>query len=273
MWLYDAWDKRRGRTITIKATKKLGSCKSALQSMAVYETECFGRALVIDNVIMVTEFDEFAYHEMIAHPALHVHPAPESVLVIGGGDGGTIREVLKHNVKRVVLCEIDEAVIDISKKYMPEIAAGYSDPRVSVVCEDGAAYVRREKNTFDVILVDSTDPAGPGEVLFREPFYRDMAASLRENGIAVTQSESMYYDTETIRKLFEFNRKIFPVLRYYYTLIPTYPSGTIGFSFCSKKPDPIADTKDKGIKGLKYYSQEIHRAAFTLPNFVRDAIY
>jgi spermidine synthase len=272
MWIQDAWDKRKGRTISIKALKKIESYRSKLQTISVYDSVCFGRVLVIDNTIMLTEFDEFAYHEMIAHVALHVHPDPGKVLVIGGGDGGTIREILKHDVKSVVLCEIDEHVIRMSKKHFPKIAAGYADPRVEVVCEDGAEYVRKRPDTFDIIIVDSTDPVGPGEVLFKEPFYRSMFESLTKEGIAVTQSESMFYESGIIKSLFQFNRKIFPIARYYYTLVPTYPSGTIGFSLCSKKYDPVKDIRDNKIPGLRYYNSEVHKAAFVLPQFVADAI-
>ncbi len=272
MWIDDAWDKKRGRTISIKVKKKIETFKSGFQTISVYETECFGKCLVLDNVIMLTEFDEFAYHEMIVHPAMNVHPSPKRVLVIGGGDGGTIREVLKHDVDRVVLCEIDEHVIRLSRKHFPGIASGYDDPRVAVACEDGAAFVRKEKNAFDVVIVDSTDPVGPGEVLFKEAFYRDVSAALGEEGIAVAQCESMHYDLDRIKGLLDFNRRIFTHAKFYYTLIPTYPSGTIGFQFCSKKLDPIKDARQKNIKGLRYYTPRIHGAAFTLPAFAAEAL-
>jgi spermidine synthase len=272
MWIEDAWDKKRGRTVSIKVKKKIETFKSRFQTIVVYETECFGKCLVLDKVIMLTEFDEFAYHEMIVHPALNVHPAPRRVLVIGGGDGGAVREILKHDVERVVLCEIDEHVIRMSKKHFPTIASGYADPRVSVVCEDGAAFVKKERNSFDIILIDSTDPVGPGEVLFREAFYRDVFASLGDDGIAVAQCESMYFDTDTIKKLLEFNRRIFPVAKIYYTLVPTYPSGTISFQFCSKKYDPLKSYKAKPIYGLRYYNAEIHASSFVLPAFAAKAL-
>jgi spermidine synthase len=271
MWIDDAWDKKRGRTISIKVKKEIETFKSDFQTISVYETECFGKCLVLDNVIMLTEFDEFAYHEMIVHPAMNVHPSPKRVLVIGGGDGGSIREVLKHDVERVVLCEIDEHVIRLSRKHLPSVASGYDDPRVTIACEDGAAYVRKEKSAFDIIIIDSTDPVGPGEVLFREAFYRDVFAALGEEGIAVAQCESMHYDLGIIKKLLEFNRRIFVNARTYYTLVPTYPSGTMNFLFCSKKLDPIKDMRLNSIRGLRYYSPQIHASAFVLPAFAAEA--
>ncbi|MBL7101057.1 MAG: polyamine aminopropyltransferase [Nanoarchaeota archaeon] len=270
LWITDKWDKVRGRTIAVKVKKVLESCKSEFQKIEVYETECFGRMLVIDGIIMLTDFDEFAYHEMIVHVPLSVHPNPRKVLVIGGGDGGAVRELLKHPVEEVHVCEIDKEVISISKKYFPDLASGFDDPRVKVFNEDGAEFVKKKQ--YDVIIVDSTDPIGPGKALFEAEFYKDLYGSLAEDGIAVTQSESMFYDKELIKKLFDSNKKIFPIVKYYFTNVPTYPSGTIGFSFCSKKYDPIKDRKDKKLEGLKYYNPETHESAFVLPSFIKDII-
>lgn len=271
-WINDAWDKEKGRSISIKINTTLESCKSEYQQIDVYESECFGRMLTLDDIIMLTEADEFAYHEMISHVALNVHPDPKKVLIIGGGDGGTAREVLKHDVDEVHLCEIDKDVIRVSRKYFPTISSSFDDPRMITVTDDGAEYIKKFKGFFDLVIVDSSDPIGPARVLFAEEFYNNIHDSLTEDGIAVTQSESMFYDKELIKNLFLFNKKIFPVVNYYYTLVPTYPSGTIGFSFCSKRYDPVKNISDKGITNLKYYNSDIHRAAFVLPNFINEII-
>jgi spermidine synthase len=225
---------------------------------------------------MLTEFDEFAYHEMIAHVPLAVHSCPESVLVIGGGDGGTVREVLKHpDVKQVDVCEIDEDVIKVCRQYLPSLASSFDDGRVRVLFEDGARYVRQHPGAYDVIIVDSTDPVGPGQILFQQAFYEDMKTALKEGGIAVTQCESMYFHQDVIRGVYAFVRRLYPKWGYYYTLVPTYPSGIIGFFFCSLGPDPIEDILSERVErlqGLKYYTADVHRAAFTLPRFGMELI-
>jgi spermidine synthase len=271
-WIRDSWDERDGRGISVKVIEECARVKSDFQEIVIYNTEYFGRMMVIDGVIMLTEFDEFAYHEMIAHVPLHVHPDPGNVLVVGGGDGGTVREVIKHPVRNVFLCEIDNEVIRLSKELLPGLSAGLGDPRVHIINEDGARFIKKHKSTYDVIIVDSTDPFGPGEVLFREEFYRDLYSALTDDGIAVTQSESMFYHKEMIKNLFSFNRKIFPLIKYYYTMVPTYPSGMIGFSFCSKQYDPLENVRPCGLSGLAYYTGEIHKAAFELPAFMQSVI-
>ncbi|MBN1277066.1 MAG: polyamine aminopropyltransferase [Deltaproteobacteria bacterium] len=271
-WINDAWDKEKGRSISIKIKSSLESCRSEFQQIDVYESECFGRLLALDNIIMLTEADEFAYHEMISHVALNVHPDPRRVLIIGGGDGGTAREVLKHDVEEVHLCEIDREVIRVSIKYFPTISTCFDDQRMKVVTDDGAEYIKGYKDFFDLVIVDSSDPIGPARVLFAEEFYNNIHDSLTEDGIAVTQSESMFYDKGLIKDLFVFNKRIFPIVRYFYTLVPTYPSGTIGFSFCSKKYDPVKDMHKKIIPDLRYYNYDIHKAAFMLPNFINQIV-
>jgi len=272
-WIKDRWDERRGRSISIKINQTLESFQSKFQKIDVYQSECFGKILTLDDVIMITDFDEFAYHEMIAHVPLHTHPNPQKVLVIGGGDGGTAREILKHDLTQVHLCEIDEAVVQVCKQHFPNLASSFSDPRMTVFYDDGAQFITKHQGEYDVIIVDSSDPWGPAEVLFQESFYTNMQAALNEGGIVVSQSESMFYDKNTIGRLFDFNPHIYPIVKYYYTLVPTYPSGTIGFSFCSKKYDPLDHLRVTNIKGLKYYNREMHLAAFELPNFMRDIIH
>jgi len=274
LWFQDCIEFGHGCTLSIKIKDVLYHGRSAFQEIAVLGTEKMGRLLVIDGVTMLTEYDEFAYHEMIVHVPLLVHPRPSRVLVIGGGDGGTVREVVKHpEVELVHLCEIDEDVVKVCRKYLPSLASGLDDPRVEIFYEDGAKFVADRRNAYDIIIVDSTDPFGPGRILFQEPFYADMKRCLTEQGIAVTQCESIYLHRPVIEGVYSFARKLYPRLGYYYTLVPTYPSGIIGFFFCSKKLDPLEGVDERRVeklKGLKYYSPEMHRAAFALPRFARE---
>jgi len=273
LWFEEKLEMQTKSMLRIKIERTLHSEKSEFQNLAVVETKGMGRMLVLDGIIMLTEMDECSYHEMIAHVPLMTHPDPQSVLVIGGGDGGTIREVIKHpGVKRAHLCEIDRRVVEVSREYLPSLAEGLDDPRVECFYEDGAAFIANRPNEYDVIIVDSSDPIGPAEVLFKEPFYRNLFGSLRENGIAVTQCESYFYHTEFVAEIVKLGSKIFPVCGYYYTSVPTYPSGMIGFAFCSKGPDPITDAHDErfaSLKDLNYYNPQLHRACFNLPLFVR----
>lgn len=266
----------KGRNLQIAIKEVLHTSYSKFQKIEVFETVSLGKMLVLDGVIMLTQFDNFAYHEMIVHVPMNVHPNPEKVLIVGGGDGGALKEVLKYeSVKEVVLCEIDEEVITVSKKYFPEFADSFNDKRVTVVVEDAAKYMKNCKNVFDVMCVDSSDPVGPAEILFQKEFYMDMLNALTEKGIAVTQSESMYFHKEFISKLYKQNKEIFKAVSYYYTLVPTYPSGTIGFSFCSKQYDPMENVNSSRInklKGLQYYSADIHRACFSLPKFMAESL-
>ena len=271
MWISDGWDKQKGRTVSIEVTEKLASLRSKFQLIEVYQTKSVGKVLLLDGVIMLTEFDEFAYHEMIAHVPLAAHPNPKKILIIGGGDGGTVREVIKHNVDEVHVCEIDEEVIKISKKYFPNLANSFLDPRVKIFYEDGAKFVRDKKEAYDIIIVDSSDPIGPAEILFKEEFYKSVYSSLKEDGIVVSQMESIYYDLDIIYNVITNNKKIFPIVKYYYTLVPTYPSGNIGFCFCSKKYNP-EEFRELDITGLKYYNSKIHKASFVLPNFAKEKL-
>jgi spermidine synthase len=271
LWFHDSVEMAHGCRTSIKIKNVLCHYRTRLQEIAIFETEKLGRMLVLDGITMLTEFDEFAYHEMIAHVPLLVHPNPTRVLIIGGGDGGTVREVLKHpGVEHIHVCEIDEEVIRACRKFLPSLAFGLDDPRVRVMNEDGSRYVREHPEAYDVIIVDSTDPVGPGQILFQRQFYEDMRAALCDDGIAVTQCESMYFHQDVIRGVWTFAKELYPRLGYYYTLVPTYPSGTIGFFFCSLKCDPLRDlSEDRAgrLMDLRYYTPEAHRAAFTLPRF------
>ncbi len=277
LWFDEILEFEAGRTLRIKIRNLLEKFESKYQSIEVYETKSFGKMLVLDGVIMCTEWDEYAYHEMIAHVPMCVHPAPERVLVIGGGDGGTIREVLRHgSVKKVDLCEIDPDVVRLSIKHLPTMACSLNDPRVSVYNEDGAMFVKDRKKSYDIIIVDSSDPIGPAEVLFSEGFYVAMKESLRDDGIAVTQSESFFYHSDIVHSLTGFAKKHYAVPGYYFTVVPTYPSGIIGFTFCSKKHHPLKDFNEERaislLPQLRYYNPGIHRGSFALPTFIKDRV-
>lgn len=245
--------------------------KTKYQDLAVVDTAEYGRMLILDGVIMTTEGDEFFYHEMISHVPLNTHPCPKDVLVVGGGDGGTVREVLKHpTVSRVVLAEIDEGVINAARRYLPTLASGFSDPRVEINITDAILYVREHPNEFDVVIIDSTDPVGPGEGLFTRGFYQDVAKALKKDGIMVAQTESPVVNRDLLRKIHSNLDGLFPLIRLYLGIVPTYPTGLWSYTLGSKGPDPVAVPPEKFLAlDTKYYTPEVHRAAFVLPPFVQ----
>ncbi len=274
LWFGEEYGKENGRYLQIKVDSVLERVQSPFQEIAVVNSPIFGKILINDGIVMLTESDESGYHEMITHVPLCTHPNPEEVLVIGGGDGGTVREVLKHSqVKNIDVCEIDEKVIEVCRRHFPDLASSFDDKKVQLFFQDGAQFLTARKNKYDVIIVDSSDPVGPGTTLFTEQFYQSIAESLKEDGIAVSQMESVFWHGEFIKGVFQFIKKIFPFSTYYYTLVPTYPSGMIGFSFCSKKYHPIKDFRLKqaeSLPNLKYYHTDLHKAAFVLPVFAKD---
>lgn len=264
-----------GQAMSLKVDKILHAERSKYQDVLVFKSTDYGNVLVLDNCIQVTERDEFCYQEMITHLAVNSHPNPKKALVIGGGDGGVLRELLKHSsIEEAWLCDIDEAVIEVSKKYLPSLSTSYSDPRVKVHIGDGFKFLAEYENTFDVIITDSSDPEGPAESLFQKPYFQLLNNALTPQGVITTQAENIFLHMPIIEKLKKDCQQIFPVVEYAYTLIPTYPSGNIGFMVCSK--DPKADVKkparfewtDEFVsENLKYYNKAIHSASFVLPTF------
>ena len=254
--------------ITAKIRETLVTEKTEYQDLAMIDTEEFGRMLVLDGMVMTTIKDEFVYHEMMTHPALFTHPNPKHVLVVGGGDGGVIREVIKHpEVEKAVLVEIDGKVIEYSKKYLPEIAGELDNPRVEVQVNDGYMHIIESKNKYDVIMVDSTEPVGPAAPLFERGFYQGIYEALKDDGIFVAQTDNPWFKADLIQK------EIFPIVRVYGANIPTYPSGLWTFTMGSKTYDPLEVDETK-IPELdtKYYTSRIHKAAFALPKFVEDLV-
>lgn len=260
--------------ITCKVSRTLASEKTPFQDLAVIDTEQFGRMLVLDGMVMTTVEDEFVYHEMITHVPLFTHPNPKQVAVVGGGDGGAIREILKHpSVEKAYLVEIDGRVVENSKQFLPEISSALEDPRCEVLIQDGIEFIANHKNAFDVILVDSTEPVGPAVGLFALDFYRSIYDALKADGIFAAQTESPFYNQDLIRRVYPNIAKVFPITRYYLASIPTYPSGLWSFTLGSKQYDPKSVTQDRFFPvETKYYTPEMQQGAFILPKFVRDLI-
>lgn len=260
--------------ITMKLKETYVRERTDFQDLAMVETEEWGTMLLLDGMVMTTDRDEFVYHEMVAHPALFTHPNPEHVLVVGGGDGGVIREILKHpGVKRAVLVDIDGKVIEYSKRYLPQIASGLDDPRVEVIVNDGFMHIHDHKNRYDVIMVDSTEPVGPAVQLFTRGFYQGIYDALREDGLFVAQTDNPWFKADLIRNVSRDVKEVFPIVRTYWANVPTYPSGLWTFTLGSKKYDPL-EVDEASIPEIdtKYYSPRLHKAAFVLPKFVEDLV-
>ncbi|KEF38452.1 spermidine synthase [Schinkia azotoformans MEV2011] len=270
LWFTEKQTESYGITAKIKQT--LHTEQTEFQKLDMVETEEFGNMLILDGMVMTTKKDEFVYHEMVAHVPLFTHPNPENVLVVGGGDGGVIREVLKHpSVKKATLVEIDGKVIEYSKKFLPEIAGELENPRVEVIVGDGFMHIAEAENEYDVIMVDSTEPVGPAVNLFTKGFYAGIAKALKEDGIFVAQTDNPWFKADLIREVQRDVKEIFPIVKLYTANVPTYPSGLWTFTIGSKKHDPLAveESRFHDIE-TKYYTKELHKAAFVLPRFVED---
>jgi len=267
-----------GFGIAIKVKETLFSAQSPFQKVEILDSDsALGKILTLDDLMMTTEGDEYFYHEMIAHIPMMNHKEPKTVLVIGGGDGGTVREVLKHDtVEKVVLCEIDGMVIDACKKYLPTIAGELDNPKVEVLVEDAIEYIKTKKNEFDIVLIDSTDPMGPGEGLFTEEFYTNVKKSLKKGGIVAAQSESPVVNKEEIKKMYTLLKKVFPITSTFTSPIPTYPGGYWAWAFCSEDVEPLSYIDEKRCeqitKTCKVYNKEYHLARFALPNFLKNLL-
>lgn len=265
--------------LSIQIKSQLHHEKSEYQAISVFDSVEFGRFLTLDGVMMLTQRDEFIYHEMITHPAFAVNPQIRRVLVIGAGDGGVIRELAKYSVlEQIDVAEIDRRVVAVCKEYLPQTACGFEDPRVHLYFEDGLKFVRRMENVYDLILVDSTDPFGPGEVLFTREFYGSCFRALTQRGILINQHESPFYggDAAEMQQAHRRIAPVFPVSRVYQAHIPTYPSGHWLFGFASKGLDPIRDLRPDCWNELgiltHYYNTDLHAGAFCLPTYVKELL-
>lgn len=264
--------------MSIRIDRQLHSEQSEFQRIDVFECSEFGRFLTLDGLMMLTEKDEFIYHEMITHVAMASNPDIKNVLVIGAGDGGTVRELARYDtIEHIDMVEIDERVVEVSKEFLQQTACRLDDPRVNIVYDDGLRFVRRKENCYDLIIVDSTDPFGPGEGLFTSEFYGNCFNALTEKGILVNQHESPYYpdDAKAMQRAHKRIKEFFDVCRVYQAHIPTYPSGHWLFGFASKAIDPLtADIEKWNSLGLKtrYYNTDLHKGCFAIPNYVKELL-
>jgi spermidine synthase len=262
--------------ISMQVRQNLHREQSPYQDIAVLDTEEYGRLLVIDGAVMLTDADEFVYHELIAHLPMFTHGNVRRAAVIGGGDGGSIRELLRHSsLEEVYLFELDERVVRVCQEYFPKVSSGLTDPRVRLEFGDGIARIAQFKEYFDLVIVDSTDPVGPGAVLFSQEFYSLVHQALSPGGLVVAQTESPFVNRDIMADSREKLAKVFPQTYVYLGAIPTYPSGLWSFTIGSKGPDPHKVDMDCVAQSiatwpLRYYSAQMHTQALTLPKFVQD---
>ena len=262
-------------------TKELFRSQGELQDIALFETPGFGRVLTLDGVIQLTTGDEFIYHEMLAHVPIYAHGAVRSVCIVGGGDGGMLREVLKHStVNRAVLVEIDAQVVEFCRTHLPSVSDGaFDDPRTRVVIADGVEFMRTTADRFDLIVIDSTDPSGPGEVLFTESFYKDCAVALNPGGILVNQNGVPFLQPEEVTDTFARRRPYFADVGFYLAAVPTYVGGFMALGWaCSESAYRAIDTAEIARRfqaapvAARYYTPDLHAASFCLPAYIRDLI-
>lgn len=249
--------------------------------MEVYETDTWGNLMTIDGMVMLSEKDEFVYHEMLTHVAMFTHPKPKRVLIIGGGDGGTAREVMKHeSVEQVDMVEIDKAVVEASRLHFPGVG-DFDNPKLNVLFEDGIAFVKNVKVPYDVIIIDGSDPVGPAEGLFEKDFYQFCIEALTENGVLTAQTESPWVESyyPSMRKIFHALEDLFPLSGMYLSYIPLYPAGMWSMACASKSFHPLhgdvierINEANQILDGLRYYNSEVHTGSFALPNFVKSII-
>jgi len=262
-----------------KVKKHLHSEQSKYQKIDVVETESVGKLLLLDGKTMVSEKDEFVYHEVVSHIPYMVSRNTKNVLIIGGGDGGVVREFVKHqDIERIDLVEIDERVIEVSKEYFPDCTSGLSDKRVRVLPEDGFAFIKRAKGEYDIIVVDSTDPVDFASGLFTDEFYQDVYNALTDEGIMMNQTENPFLDEFGIKNIYNNMRKIFPIVNSFSAPMLIYPGVYWTFGFSSKKYRPTdlnmakISEMDKLQRSLKWYNMDWHKGAFAISNFHKTMI-
>lgn len=259
----------------IRVKKVLADEQTKYQHLQVVETEFFGNAMILDGIIQLTERDNMGYHEMIVHVPMLAVGKPKRVLLIGGGDGGSLKQVLRYpSVEEVSICELDQRVVDLSREHFAaSFGDPWSDPRSKLLIRDAFGYLEENPGTFDVIISDTTDPIGMAERLFSDEFYKLMVRALAPGGAAATQCEQPFFDTELIKTIYKTAKSLTKNPAYYYTNVPTYPGGGIGFMYVSDTP------WENGLKTpyppgeSQYINPEIHKAAFALPEFFRKELY
>jgi spermidine synthase len=274
LWFDEDFENRVRFGLNVKRT--LLRAQSEYQAVDVVDTD-FGKTLLLGGAYMTSVADEFFYHEMLVHPALTCAPSIKRVLVIGGGDGGTVREVLRYReVEQVVLAELDGLVVDACKEHLPEFNVPWNDPRLSIRIGDGVAFLRDYTgDLFDVILVDGPDPVGPAEGLFESPFYQSCRARLTPEGVLASQTEAPFVMHENFVRIVKTLRNVFGKVHPYFGQVPIYPCGSWSWTFASNAVGPAAPREDrlKQIEaGCRYYNRDIHRAAFVQPTYIRKAL-
>jgi spermidine synthase len=267
-------DYKEGLNFRLGLKQKLFEGVSEFQKVEVFESTHHGKVLLNDGCFMLSERDERIYHEMMAHVPLFVHPNPRRVLIVGGGDGGTAREVLRHPaVEKCVLVEIDAMVIEACRKFIPVTASAFDHPKMELHVADGVQFMRECRESFDVIMIDSTDPAGAAQPLFGPEFYADVARRLSPDGIVVAQGESVFYEGEMQKKLMSITSEIFRFVSPYNFTNMTYPGGLWSFLWASRAYHPLRDLNSRASLGpMFYYNENIHQAAFQLPQFQAEAL-
>ena len=256
-------------SLSFRVKKVLFYKKSQYQEIVVLDTYEFGKMLVLDGAVMTTEKDEFIYHEMLVHPAMVVHPYPKDIIVIGGGDGGVAREILKYKeVKNIIMVEIDKDVVETSKRFFPNLAKSFEDKRLKLKFMDGFEFLKNSFENFDIIFVDSPDPVGHAKILFSEEFYEEAS---KKTDILVAQMETPFYYNNFIKNTLQILKKHFEEVHLYFSPVPTYPSGWWSYVFCSHGVKPF-DFIRTSPKDLKYYNFEIHKSSFALPNFLKELL-
>lgn len=262
--------------------KVLFEIKTDHQHLLIADTPFMGRVMLLDGVVQTTERDEFIYHEMMVHVPLFAHPNPKRVLIIGGGDGGILREVLRHkNIEHVTQVEIDGSVIEMCKEYFPKHSNGaFDDPRAHIIIADGKEFVANCQDKFDIIIADSTDPIGPAEVLFSADFYKDEKACLNPNGIMVAQNGVPFMQGQEVTNSFQRLSKLYQDTSFYVSPVPTYIGGLMALAWASDNPDlrkQSADIIQQRIDAAgfntRFYNAEVHVAAFALPNYIRELMH
>ncbi|CAG4966856.1 unnamed protein product [Colias eurytheme] len=280
-WFTEVCEMWPGGTFSFEVKEVLHKEKSKYQDILVLDTTSFGKVLVLDGIIQCTQKDEFSYQEMISFLPLCCHKNPEKVLIVGGGDGGVARDVAKHpKVKEIVQVEIDEKVIEVSKKYLPFMAVGFESEKLKLHVGDGFEFMKNHSQEFDVIITDSSDPVGPAVSLFQENYFALMKSALKPNGIVCSQAGTFWYSMDLVSSTLNICKNQFPKSAYAWTSVPTYPSGQIGFVIGSLDPDVQFDTpaitfsrQEELSMNLRYYNSDIHKAAFVLPTFVKNQLH
>ena len=279
-WYFESFDLYPDLALGFQIKKKLLTKKTPFQKIEICQTDRFGRVLFLDGIVQTTEKDEFVYHEMIVHLPLFLHPCPKKVLIIGGGDGGALREVLRHPVKQVHLVEIDKEVIKASERFLSKINRGsFKNKRAKIHIEDGLKFIKKYQNEFDIVIIDSSDPIGPAKKLFSLGFYRDIKKALKSDGILVAESGSAFLQTNELKNNWQNTKKVFPSANVYFADIPTYTGGLYGFIIGSKKINLVKvnpkqiEKKYQAMKlKTKYYDPQIHFASFIWPNYIKKIL-